>query len=293
MGEWMGAIDARSASALASGALQPVQVGQTEVEDGGLRFVLRWVSTLAQKDAATPVAVPGGPRDPAFNPFLNPDPALTVGPVGEDHVVILNKFPLSARHLVLARRHFAEQLSPLERSDFAALAAIMGEAGGLALYNGGAEAGASQRHKHVQWMPAAEGEASLRLYAPGLPPDLPELGAATHPALAMRHCFVRVRCGLGEEEGASADSLHAGFRRACAVLDMGPGEDGLLPAFNLLAGDGWLLVVPRSREQFDGISLSAVCFAGTLYTRHPEQIDTVRAAGPLRVLASVGFPPYD
>ncbi len=38
---------------------------------------VRWVFSLAVKDAAK-VAIPGGPRDPDFNPFLNPDPALTV-----------------------------------------------------------------------------------------------------------------------------------------------------------------------------------------------------------------------
>ena len=198
---WMEAIDARSAAALASGALQPVAAEQTEMEDAGMRFIVRWVSSLAVKDAAkaatavtaaattqattpvaTPVAIPGGPRDPNFNPFLNPDPELTVGPIGTGHVVILNKFPLCDRHLVLARRAFEEQLLPLAHSDFAALAEIMIEAGGIGLYNGGTAAGASQRHKHVQWMPDTEGNASLRLFAAG--PSLARgRAAATDPLL--------------------------------------------------------------------------------------------------------------
>ena len=171
---WIEAIDARSAAALATGALQPVAAEQTEMEDTGMRFIVRWVSSLAVKDAAkaasttstsattsttAPVAIPGGPRDPNFNPFLNPDPELTVGPIGTEHVAILNKFPLCDRHLVLARRAFEEQLLPLARSDFAALAELMAEAGGIGLYNGGTAAGASQRHKHVQWMPDTDGNA--------------------------------------------------------------------------------------------------------------------------------------
>ena len=167
---WMEAIDARSAAALASGALQPVAAEQIEMEDAGMRFIVRWVSSLAVKDAAkaasttttpatTPVAIPGGPRDPNFNPFLKPDPELTVGPIGTEHVAILNKFPLCDRHLVLARRAFEEQLLPLAHSDFAALAEIMVEASGIGLYNGGTAAGASQRHKHVQWMPDTDGNA--------------------------------------------------------------------------------------------------------------------------------------
>ncbi|MBV2262072.1 MAG: phosphorylase [Thauera sp.] len=308
---WIEAIDARSAAALASGALVPVQAEQVEMDDAGMRFIVRWVSSLAAKDAsrnAAPVpsaaagdkagdkpakddktvAIPGGPRDPNFNPFLNPDPELTVGPVGNAHVAILNKFPLCARHLVLARRAFEEQLLPLARSDFAALAELMGEAGGIGLYNGGTAAGASQRHKHVQWMPDDAANASLSLFVPGLPTGLAEQGVATHAALPMRHCFVRVRCGRGEAVEAAADSLHAGFERACAELGLEAGEDGLLPPFNLLAGEGWLLAIPRSREHFEGISMSAVCFGGTLYTRHREQIEAIRAVGPLRALAAVG-----
>lgn len=323
---WIEAIDARSAAALASGALVPVQAEQVEMEDAGMRFIVRWVSSLAAKDAsrsaalaaeaaekagkgegvqgaaaraegageeaardAKMVAIPGGPRDPNFNPFLNPDPELTVGPVGDAHVAILNKFPLCARHLVLARRAFEEQLLPLARSDFAALAELMGEAGGIGLYNGGTAAGASQRHKHVQWMPDDAGNASLSLFASGLPTGLAEQGVATHAALPMRHCFVRVRCGRGEAVEAAADSLHAGFERARAELGLEAGEDGLLPPFNLLAGEGWLLAIPRSREHFEGISMSAVCFGGTLYTRHREQIEAIRAVGPLRALAAVGY----
>ena len=293
--KWIDEIDERSASALASGDLQPVQVEQIEMEDGDLHFSVRWVSSLAAKDAvkdaakdAAKVAIPGGPRDPDFNPFLNPDPELTVGPVGEAHVVILNKFPLCDRHLVLARRSFEEQLLPLTRSDFAALATIIGEAGGTGLYNGGTAAGASQRHKHLQWIPAADGNASLGFFSAGLPDELPVQGVATHPSLAMKHCFVSVRCGVDVPIDTATESLHAAFERACNVLALAPGADGLLPPFNLLAGDGWLLMLPRSQECFEGISISAVCFGGTLYTRTSEQIEIIRRVGPLQALAAVG-----
>ena len=51
-GNWIDAVDARSASALATGALQPVQAEQVEMEEEGMRFIVRWVSSLAVKDAA-------------------------------------------------------------------------------------------------------------------------------------------------------------------------------------------------------------------------------------------------
>ena len=72
------------------------------------------------------------------------------------------------------------------------------------------------------------------------------------------------------------------------MLALAPDAVGLLPPFNLLAGDGWLLMLPRSEECFEGISISAVCFGGTLYTRTSEQIEIIRRVSPLQALAAVG-----
>lgn len=297
---FMEAVDRQVEQASKSGALVPVQSDEVCVDDGGLPFRLRWVSSLAAKDAAkdavkdaakevSTVAIPGGPRDPNFNPFKSPEPALTIGPIGEVHVAILNKFPICNRHLVLARREFEEQLIPLSLSDFAALAVLIGEGGGLGLYNGGTEAGASQRHKHVQWIPRDDGNASLDLYLPGLPADAPEHQLVTHACLAARHCFVRVVAGEGVSMAESAASMLHGFNLALAALDMQPGADGLLAPFNLLVCDGWMLVVPRSAECYEGVSIAAVAYGGTLYVRHPEQIELMRQVGPLAVLAAVGL----
>ena len=293
----MRAVDERGAAAKASGDLQPVVVAeQTEIEDGGIVFQVRALSSLAAKDAvaqapkdAPAVAVPGGPRDPNFNPFLNPDPALTVGPLGDKHVVILNKFPVCDRHLVLARREFEEQLLPLAPVDFEVLVRIMAESGGLGFYNGGTAAGASQRHKHVQWVPAAEDNARLGRLAAGLPEDLPQLATATHPRLPMKHCFVRVDCGIGAPLEATTDALYRAYGIALETLGLKPGVDGLLPPYNLLIGDGWLFLVPRGCEHFEEISISAVNYGGTLYVRYAEQVDVVRRAGPMQALASVGI----
>ncbi|WP_353151722.1 DUF4922 domain-containing protein [Pollutimonas bauzanensis] len=285
---FMQAVDLRSADARMSGALQPIDAEQTEIQDQGFTFTVRWLSSLSAKDAAK-VAMPGGPRDPDFNPFLSPDPALTVGPIGDRHVAILNKFPVCDRHLVLARQQFEEQLTPLALEDFSALSLIMSESGGLGFYNGGPQAGASQRHKHVQWIPNAKGNASLRFFVSGLPGGLPEQAVAVHPRLPIKHVFVRVRCGLGTATHASASSLHQAFGLACRTLGLTTDENGLLSPFNMLADNGWLLVVPRSREHAHEVSVNALSYGGTLYVRHPEQVDAIRRVGPLAVLAQAAY----
>ncbi|WP_298018346.1 phosphorylase [uncultured Castellaniella sp.] len=295
---FMRTVRARTDAAIASGDLQPIQADQVVLQDQGLSFIVRWVAALAAKDAAGKPAsgpggatiLPGGPRDPGFNPFLNPDPALLVGTAGDHHVAILNKFPVCRHHLVLARRVFAEQQAPLEQVDFQALAAILSAEGGLGFYNGGAAAGASQRHKHVQWIPASDQNASLRALGAGMPEGLPLGAISRHPALPLAHRFARVDAGQGADVQASARSMLTAFGQACAELDLRAGVDGLLPPCNMLAGDGWMLVLPRSKEHFQGVSLNALSFGGTIYVRDPAQIDAIRAAGPLKALADVAFP---
>lgn len=279
-------LDQLSQAALASGDLLPVQAQEEQLQDQGLSFFVRWVSTLAAKDAAS-VSIPGGPRDPNFNPFLPPAPALTVDDVSATHNIVLNKFAVCDLHLVLADKVFSEQLHPLRDIDFRALADFLAEQGGLGFYNGGAAAGASQRHKHTQWIPAAVGNGSLALYLDKLPAQAAPGTAHRHPDLAFEHCFVRL---LDTQDATVlSDSLLQAYRLACTELDLVPGADDLLPAHNMLAGQGWLFAVPRSVELVEGISVNALSYAGCIYVRTPEQIERVRQIGPLGVLAQAAY----
>ena len=51
-----------------------------------------------------------------------------------------------------------------------------------------------------------------------------------------------------------------------------------------------MLVVPRSRERFESISVNALGFAGSLFLRSQEELDRVRATGPMQVLRAVAMP---
>lgn len=287
----MAAVRSRTEQALASGDLSPLQTSEAVVQDGGLSFIVRWAASLAAKDAAAPVVLPGGPRDPNFNPFLPPDPALTVGPIGSQHTIILNKFPVCLHHLVLARREFFEQLTPLELCDFEAMAQLLCGYGGLGFYNGGAAAGASQRHKHVQWLPGEAGNASMQQLAQSMPADAVSGQPYQHPALSFKHVLFKVDASHGAEVRASAAALLAAYTQGSAYLGLVPGADGLLPSYNLLAGEGWLLMLPRSQEHFEGVSINALSFGGTIYVRQPEQLELIAQTGALKALAAVALQP--
>ena len=280
-------IDSTHEAATESGALQPIRTERDVMHDGGIDFTIRWVSSLARKDSDRLSAALR--RDPDFDPFLPPDPELTVGPLGDDHLAVLNKFPVIARHLLIVTRDFVSQTVPLDVADFSALAQIMTELGGLGFYNGGTEAGASQRHKHLQWIPEAARGAQLSVFIDGLPDDLPAGSTTVREDLPWRHCFVRLPADADGDAAKLGGVLHEAFLRACEALELRCDRDPMRP-YNLLTGSGWLVVIPRSREHCENISVNALGFAGALFVPRPELIETVRTIGPLRLLTGVGFP---
>lgn len=280
--------DAVSARARERGALQPIRTEQTWLEDAGLRFSVRWVSSLALKDRARVDTVIR--RRPDFNPFLPPEPSLTVGELGPRHLVVLNKFPVIERHLLIVTRHFEDQCAPLRRSDFEALGALIARHGGLGFYNGGRIAGASQSHKHLQWVP--ESAASLDDFLPETP-AADAHGLFTNALLPWAHAFVRLDDGggaLATLPGAAAGArLEAAFHQACRALEL-PADADPMPPYNLLVSRRALLLVPRREEKWQDVSVNSLAYAGSLFVRDPEQIDRLRACGPLAVLAAVGRP---
>lgn len=270
--------DTVSERALQSGALQPIRTEQSWLDDGPFRFSVRWVSSLALKDRARVDTVIR--RDPGFNPFLPPEPELTVAELGAAHLVVLNKFPVIDRHLLIVTRAFEDQRAPLTQADFDALAAIVATHGGLGFYNGGRVAGASQSHKHLQWVPDAA--AALDAF---LPPDLPAAPCA-NPALPWAHAFVRLARDGHAARAPGGASLAAAYGQACRMLGL-PSAADPMPPYNLLVSREALLLVPRTREKWADVSVNSLAYAGSLFVRDREQIDRLRAHGPLAVLSSV------
>lgn len=280
-------IDLTHERATTHGALQPIRTERQVVRDGNIEFIIRWVPALAQKDSERLASALR--RDPDFNPFLPPDPDLTVARLGDGHVAILNKYPVIARHLLIVTRDFELQTAPLDRADFTALAQVMCELGGLGFYNGGTDAGASQRHKHLQWIPEAASAARLSRLTGDLPEDVPAGTATSRDDLPFRHCFVRLPTEPNCDYGELGRAFHDAWLHACEVLHL-PCDHDPMPPYNLLTSGDWLAVIPRSREHCEQISVNALGFAGSLFVPKPELIEVVRATGPLHVLATVGIP---
>jgi ATP adenylyltransferase len=265
------AIEQATRRALATGALAPTATRALALDDGGVRFVVRVVSGLARKAVSAPVADPLGDYDPD----------LFVADLAPSHYVLLNKFPVIPGHLLIVTRRNEGQERLLSMQDFDALLACLREVDGLVFYNGGPEAGASQAHKHLQLVPLplgmeGDGDVPIERVLGGRPARLP-----------FRHAFEPVPAP------ASAAVLHALYRELLSRVGIAavPTPDGEVHGapYNLLVHRQWMLVVPRSRGCFGTIPVNALGYAGSLFLRSQEDLERVRAAGPMRVLRDVAI----
>jgi ATP adenylyltransferase len=276
-----------------NGALQSIATELSCVEDGGIRFLVRVLASLKQKERGAQAQANGKARgQAAANPFLPHDPRLFVADLTPTHFCLLNKFNVVDSHLLLVTRAFEDQERLLTPADLDAMAAALGEIDGLGFFNGGTAAGASQPHKHLQLVPlplAGEGGDPALPIEPLLAPVLAraEPGApAIVPGLPFRHAV------LGLDGRADAADLDRGYRRLLAATGLAAADAAVRPdarpamAYNLLLTRRWMLMVPRRREQVDGIGVNALAYAGSLFVRDEAQMATVMRTGPLRLIAA-------
>ena len=274
--------------ALRRGALRPIETVQTVLEERGIRFLVRQVSSLARKEETRQA------RKVEVNPFLPYDPDLFVADLSDTHLALLNKVNVIDHHLLIVTRSFKPQEALLEFADFVALAACMAEFDGLGFYNGGAESGASQRHKHLQIVPLPLGASGPPLPIESvLGPGGMEGPISTVPGLPFLHAFARLELA----PAASRHAAHAAFDCYHALLEATGlraievnGELHQSAPYNLLVTRQWMLLVPRYSECVEGISVNALGFAGSLFVRDAAQMEVIKRLGPMSVLQRVAIP---
>lgn len=229
------------------------------VEDGGVPFVVRYAPQLIEKIKASKAPK----RD---NPFLPPEPELTVGPIGDKHQLILNKFNVLECHGLIVTNEFVEQTDQLALDDFAAVSQVLTDTDGLIFYNGGERAGASQRHRHFQIVPKDMGAGVL--------PIQQRIESLAHPERQALFPFQYRFFALPDW---SPETLFDAWLKL---------EFAWQP-YNLLISQQWMLVVPRHQESVHGISMNSLAFAGALLAKNQQEMDIILSTGPIALLQQV------
>ncbi len=286
----------RTEKALRCRLLQSIPTESEFIEDGGIRFLVRMLSSLERKDEARKKQDREIVTARAeMNPFLPYDEDMLVADISETHVGLLNKFNVVDYHLLIVTRSFEEQESLLTLHDFEAMWACMAEYEGLAFYNGGEIAGASQPHKHLQIVPLPLASSGPKVpIEPVFTSVRFQDAVGTTPGLPFIHAFIRLDpLWMKPPLDAARVMLKCYYNLLRAVglrgVDMVDGRRQLNP-YNLLVTREWMLLVPRLRECFDSISVNSLGFAGALLVRNERQMNVLKKHGPMTLLKSVAVP---
>ena len=285
---WQKVVD-RTSHALQCGALLTIPTDYEFVEQNGVKFLVRILSNLDRKYQAKKKQDRDTATGKDFNPFLPYEEDLFVADISDTHVCILNKFNVVDYHLLIVTRAFESQESLLTLPDFAAMWAVLNEFEGLAFYNAGKNAGASQRHKHLQVAPLPLAPKGAQI------PIEPLLASAkfqdsvgTIPDLPFKNAIARLDPQLASPLKAAQVTLECYYNllQTLGLL----GENGQVGAYNLLATPQWMLIVPRSQESFEAIAVNSLGFAGTLLVRNAQQMQLIKDLRPLNILTNVAIP---
>ncbi len=265
------------------------------LRDGTIEFAVRMATGLARKQATT-AAQRAQRRDPFMPPY---DDGLFVADISPTHVCLLNKFPALAHHLVVITRAFEAQETPLSSADFAALWWLCSEMGGLGFYNSHRQSGASQPHKHVQWVPGplARGPAVAPVETAILG-ALAQGGPAADDGVSLAHAaelpFAHIAADIGSLSSAApahrAEATLAVYRRMRSALGMA--QEDTERAYNLLMTSRWMLMIERISPAWGPIALNALGFAGALLVRSQAEFELLAEAGPRAALAAVAAPAH-
>jgi len=281
----------RTNHALNCGALHSIPSTYELVEQDGIRFLVRILANLVRKDEAKlqqDRQLENSGR--AANPFLPYEEDLFVADLSQTHVCLLNKYNVVNYHLLIITRAFEEQEALLTLQDMAAMATCLAEIDGLVFYNGGSLAGASQRHKHLQLVP-------LPLLPDGAQiPIAPAIATAqfcdsigSSAEFPFVHAIARLNPDWLRSPSGAAEILlcYQRLLRAVGLQDHGSMQSG---AYNLLVTRQWMLMVPRTRDNFEAIAVNALGFAGAMLVRSPQQLQRLKECRPLTILKQVAVP---
>ncbi|MFT5163965.1 MAG: ATP adenylyltransferase [Alteromonadaceae bacterium] len=243
--------------ALANNSLLPISTKPMVIEQNGIHFYLHVLNANLQRKINHAKTSP--------NPFSPYNQDMYVGPAGDSHVCLLNKFPVLAPHLLICSKPFIEQSSPLDITDFTAWLLGYDQSDIFGFYNGGRLAGASQPHRHMQLVKT----------------DIPLAPLILSSQLPFKH-------RLFVYDKLDAQALMADY--LSGMNELGLYDSQQCQPYNLLLTNSWMLIIPRSTNNLNGIFANGINYSGHFLIKNQSQIDWLTEFGIIEYLSQCSIP---
>lgn len=298
-----------------------------------IQFQLRYCPALAKKPKPKSSSTESGEgvtnRKP--DPFENPPSDLLIAALPKrdpSHNLVLNKYPVIANHSILATKTSKPQTDVLEEDDLAITHACLkawseGSAHDsprrlFAFFNSGEHSGASQPHRHLQFLPfedmadftsTEDDEWVLLLDKMSHPfPEKPQF--LHYPSLPFRHYALPIPPLLSSTElhqtyltlYRTAVEAVQGSTPQPLVSDESELKDARTAAisYNLAMTVDMMAICPRRSEEAalrssegeGSVAINGTILAGTLMVKDQVEWDSLRQDPDLlnEILTTIGFP---
>lgn len=234
------------------------------------------------------------------NPFENPEPELTViEDFGDSNQfrIVYNKFPVVPRHLMFLTKQYKPQTTPLSPDELKATYSILKTLATdpkdrwFAFYNCGQESGASQPHKHVQFMTLPK---DFKPYPDFIVSESDSFIPDTkreplqNPGIPMAHFIAKLPTNLND---LSEDDLIMYFtsllQRTLTVLRE---NDANSISYNVIMTTEYIMMVPRSLGKYKELGINSCGILGLFLFKNEDLLKIVQDDTPQKVWEMVGFP---
>lgn len=294
------------------------------------QFQLRFCPALAVKPKEK---VPDWSKPKSkIDPFANPSPDLLINEIPKDnasHILVLNKYPVIPNHFIIATKANKPQTDVLEEGDLGTTYACIraweddsetAKDGSLfAFFNSGEHSGASQLHRHLQFLPTQDmliGNEErdgwglvIRSMTSKAHPRLPLLH---NPLLPIVHFAIKLEQGISSSSlhskymmlmraallasTSSSNSLQAGRLDEAQVANNGPARF----SYNLALTSDMMAICPRRTESAlipglsddHDVSINGTILSGTLMVKNEKEWHALLQNPHLLddMLEAIGYP---
>jgi ATP adenylyltransferase len=272
--------------------------------ESNLEFEIRLCPALQKKTALPSLDEPPAEKsDPFAPPYI---PNLHVGDLksddGDEYAVLFNKYSVIPHHFLLVTKEFKSQSSPLYPSELVQtyqllLAARKVGKHFIAFYNCGANSGASQLHKHLQFIPIEDDGPPIERLARSVNLESIEKPFALAALPYANHVY-RFPPYFSPSSPKFEQTLSQAYLflldLVISTIRHDPEYPAGKPSYNMVLTLEHMHLIPRRRETYvlektgEAVSVNALGFAGMLLVKSEEELEAVKSESVGNILKGVG-----